>query len=746
MADPQRRLNRRDFLSRTSAAAVTAAMPGVVWGQANRIEGTQPVSGRTQRSWFENTWRRAVIDMHIPDWDGAFLSRFDPDAFVNALVTSHAQSVVLYAQSHTGLFNYPTRIGQPHRNLHGRDLVAEVAQRCREHAIHVVLYTSVIHDRWAFDEHPEWCMRHPNGGHYGADSRYGVVCPNSPYREYVRSWVQEICQRYTFDGIRFDMTFWCGVCYCDACRHRWQQEVGGEMPRTVNWLDERWVTLQRKREGWLADFAAVCTDTVRQFQPNATVEHQASSYPLNWTLGAATPLVAHNDFLQGDFYGDALQGSFVRKLLESLTPKRPYGYETSFSLNLQDHTGRKSEELLEAKASAAIADHGAFVFIDAIDPIGTVNPAAHERMGRIFGRLMPYYSLLGGQRVRDVDVYYSLESKFDMRANGKSVLDETGSDSHTETTMQIVRRLVENHVLFGVATRRSWTGIHDNAAGSSQPAETRSRPHGPRILVLSNVHHMHPDECQWIRDYVSGGGCLYASGGTSLVDLQGRQQPDFMLGDVFGVSLVKADWRDRDHYIAPTAAGQALFGDWTPRYPAFARVSGFEVAARPGAQVLATTTLPWPAPDPTRFSSIHSNPPWVPTVRPEVVFNRFGRGQAMYCASLLENVDGLKSTFARMLRFMLRHPILETNAPACVEATLFHQPDRGRYILSLLNFQRDLPNIPVHDIDIRLRLPRPIRRIEAMPAGTVISHETIGDQVVFSWSRLETLAVFAIVL
>ena len=33
----------------------------------------------------------------------------------------------------------------------------------------------------------------------------------------------------------------------------------------------------------------------------------------------------------------------------------------------------KTEELLEAKASAAIADHAAFIFIDAIDPIGTVN-------------------------------------------------------------------------------------------------------------------------------------------------------------------------------------------------------------------------------------------------------------------------------------------------------------------------------------------------------------------------------------
>ena len=68
---------------------------------------------------------------------------------------------------------------------------------------------------------------------------------------------------------------------------------------------------------------------------------------------------------------------------------------------------------------------------------------------------------------------------------------------------------------------------------------------------------------------------IYASCGTSLVDTRGRLQPDFMLGDVFGVSLDKADWQDRDHYIAPTAAGRTFFGEWNPKYPAFDRGGTF---------------------------------------------------------------------------------------------------------------------------------------------------------------------------
>ena len=54
--------------------------------------------------------------------------------------------------------------------------------------------------------------------------------------------------------------------------------------------------------------------TGRQFKPEVSVEHQSSTFPLNWQFGVTASLAHQNDFLQGDFYGDSLQGSFVRKL------------------------------------------------------------------------------------------------------------------------------------------------------------------------------------------------------------------------------------------------------------------------------------------------------------------------------------------------------------------------------------------------------------------------------------------------
>jgi hypothetical protein len=717
---PSGLLRRRDFLVSVPAGVAAAA---AAIGYAPGAPAPRP-----GRKWYSTAWRRAVIDMHIPDWDEAFLSRFDPDEYVGALVKARAQSVVCYAHSHVGLFLYPTKVGRQHRGLKGRNLVQEIIERCRRRGIAVVLYGSVVYDRWAFDEHPEWREIRYNGEPVGGEGkRYGMVCLNSPYRDYVQAWAREWCELFDFDGIRFDMTFWVGVCYCAHCRRRFAAEVGGEMPETVDWLDPRWVALQRKREQWLGEFAALCTGTVRALRPEASVEHQASTYPLNWGFGVAQPLVEHNDFLQGDFTGDAVHGSFVRKLLSELTPNPPCGYETPFSTDMSDHTGAKSEELLARKAAAAIADHTAFIYIDAIDPIGTVNVAAHERMGKVFGRWMPCYQHLGGERLADVAVYFSLEAKFDLKDNGRHYKDVTRKDSHTEPLIAITRRLIAAHLPFTVITRRSL-----NRLGRF------------KVLILGGVPVMDEAEAEAIREFVRAGGAVYASGAASLLSPTGRLREDFLLGDVFGVTLEKVDWAGHDHYIAPTATGRGLFDWFTAERPAYAKGPGFAVRARDGAEVLATTTLPWPAPDGRHFSSFHSNPPWQPTRRPEIVFHRFGRGRAVYCATAVEEMDSLRFTFNGLIRRLNERWTMSVEAPSDVEVTLFDQPDRRRFVLTLCHTPAELPAAPVAGIRVLAHPPRRVSAVEELPSGRRVAFRRDGDKVRFDVPRLDTLSMFAL--
>ena len=236
-------------------------------------------------AWYTTAYRRAVIDMHITDHDERFLTSFDPAAYVDALVTARVQSAVVYAHSHVGLCLYPTRVGEMHSGLRGRDTLREIIERCHAHDIAAVLYVSAIHDRWAYQHHPEWRMVRADGRQAAESSRHGFCCPNSPYRTYLSALATEICQNYALDGIRFDMTFWPVVCYCRHCQARFADEVGGDLPRTIDWSDPHWVAFQHKREDWLVEFATLQMTTVKKIKPQVSVEHQASTYTHTWLLG-----------------------------------------------------------------------------------------------------------------------------------------------------------------------------------------------------------------------------------------------------------------------------------------------------------------------------------------------------------------------------------------------------------------------------------------------------------------------------
>ena len=201
-----------------------------------------------------------------------------------------------------------------HQGLKGRDIFGETARLCHDSGIAVVCYLSLIYDVWAYDTHPDWRIIRCDGKPAAFNMRYGVCCPNSPYRAHMASQVRELCTMYDFEVIRFDMTFWPpgAICYCRHCRLRYADEVGGDIPTTVDWEDARWVAFQRCRERWLIEFAALATTTARKYKPGVSVEHQASTFTDNWQRGVTLPLADQCDFLQGDFYGGIMQGFGLR--------------------------------------------------------------------------------------------------------------------------------------------------------------------------------------------------------------------------------------------------------------------------------------------------------------------------------------------------------------------------------------------------------------------------------------------------
>lgn len=680
--------------------------------------------------WYKTAYRRSVVDMHISDWDESFMSEFDAQKYVEMLVLAQVQSAVVYAHSHVGFCYFPSKVGPMHPGLKGRNILAEVINLCHQKGISVVIYYSLIFDTWAYRHHPDWKIVGPDGRGVAEQSRYGVCCPNSPYRDYVLALIEEICQGFDFEGIRFDMTFWPSVCYCRHCQKRFTEEVGGELPKVVHWQDPGWVAFQRKREEWLVEFASLITSTVKRLKPQVSVEHQASTYANDWRFGVTYRLAEHSDFLQGDFYGDALAGSFARKVFQNLSHNLPPGFETSIGADLRNYMALKPRELLLAKACAALADGCAFIFIDSIEPTGVLNRTVYERMGSVFSETKVYEPYVGGRPCQDVAIYLSTESKCDFADNGKMVDGPHLSTRvpHVEAALGAAKSLRDSHIPFGVITKR-------NLADLSQY----------QVIILPNVLMIDGEEAEAFREYVRRGGALYASKYTSLITKDGRREEDFLLADVLGVSF-EGETHENYTYIAPAESAKDLFAPYTARHPLGLSTSQMLVTARPGAEVLAMLTLPYTDPaDPLHFASIHNDPPGRPTRHPALVLNRFGRGQALYVAGDLETCNLHREIFIRLIQLVARPFAFEADAPKAVEVTLFHQEDKHRFLVNLVNFQSELPNIPVEGVKVRVRLDgRSVRRVLILPAEQEVGYTIRDGYAEFTAPRLETFAMFAL--
>ena len=48
------------------------------------------------KMWFKTSYRRNLVDMHIPDWDKKFLSEFDTKKYVDMLTIANVTSAMVY--------------------------------------------------------------------------------------------------------------------------------------------------------------------------------------------------------------------------------------------------------------------------------------------------------------------------------------------------------------------------------------------------------------------------------------------------------------------------------------------------------------------------------------------------------------------------------------------------------------------------------------------------------------------------
>jgi hypothetical protein len=722
-------VDRRTFNKLLSVGAMELGAPGIKTQAAQDHAPAARLSADGVAEWPSRTYRRFSVDMHVPDWDPQLLGEFDAAAYVGNIARAGMQSLVQYTSSHVGLALWRTQIGHMHASMKGRDYFGEVIAECRRHNIHPLAYFSVIFDNWSFEHHPDWRILSAEGNNSRLQGRYGVVCPNSPYRDHVVACVREIVSNYDIDGMFFDMTFWPDVCYCVHCTARFWREHHAEPPRTVDWDDPTWRAFQTAREGWLLDFAKTVTDTAKEGR-RITVNHQYSTIFFNWSMGVPLELTEACDYVGGDFYGGPAQQSLVCKAYDGLTRSHPFEFHTSRTRIFSDHVTMKPADELRTESFVATLHSAGLLLVDYINADGTLNSQVYDVLKTLNQQRAVYEPFLGGELLADVAIYFDKHSLYNPDENGVHITKLQVADNcpHRDAVIGAARVLRQSHIPYGVVTNINLDQLKKY-----------------RAVILPHVLEMTPEQAEQFRQFVASGGVLYASGPSSL-DHRSRQERRFLLEDVLGVKYRGKTGYDRMTYLTPRDAqlGRAV---WPQDHVSFAGKM-VQVEALPGTEVLATITPPFVDPEVGRaigshFAAIHSNPPALhPGTNPAVVVHSFGQGKTLWIAASMESKD--EAVNIRLTEHLLRRVLsapyrFELDAHPNVEMTLMHQPQSRRVLVSLLNMQQQMPPIAV-PATVRIQMPagRAPGKVLRVPDLRPLTFQKTGSYVAFKVEPFDT--------
>ena len=269
---------------------------------------------------------------------------------------------------------------------------------------------------------------------------------------------------------------------------------------------------------------------------------------------------------------------------------------------------------------------------------------------------------------------------------------EKGICPHRDSIAGWAKVLREAHIPYGVVTNVNLEQLKNY-----------------RAVIVPYVLEMTPEQALQFTGFVRDGGVLIATGPSSL-DRFDRNGPRFLLEDVLGVRYL-GTMGTKVTYLTPTDA-QILKVVW-PQDHLIHNGPMIKAEATGGAEVLATVTLPWVAPElghsiGSHFASIHSNPPALaPGTTPALVINSFGKGKTVWLAGPIETERGEVNPvlLVHLIKRTLPGPYkFEADTHPSVEMTLFHQAEKKRLLVGLLSMQDQLPAIPL-GATVRVQTP-----------------------------------------
>ncbi|MGC9520977.1 MAG: family 10 glycosylhydrolase [Anaerolineae bacterium] len=211
-------------------------------------------------------WKGRALRIYHPNPGEAELQDLDVRHFVEDCLATHAEAVVVSAG---GIYAfYPSEL--PHHYVSpvigDRDLLQEIIEAAEPTGLRIIARVDFSKAREdVLEAHPSWFARDADGA-VKRSGKYYLTCPVAGYQNeaFAHQVIEEVLTRYPVAGFHINATGFPGVCHCAACR----ASFGEPIPKRPEADARVWERYIRWRREALADQLAGIYKTAQAIKPD----------------------------------------------------------------------------------------------------------------------------------------------------------------------------------------------------------------------------------------------------------------------------------------------------------------------------------------------------------------------------------------------------------------------------------------------------------------------------------------------
>lgn len=616
-------LDRRALIRGAAAVGAAAGFPSML--------AAAPATQAQDWVWSPMRW----VQINFTEDDPG---RFDPRFWLDFMKRTSTQGACLSAG---GIFAfYPTQVPFHERSrfLGSSDPFGDMAKACKAMGIRVLARVdpSVLRAD-AVAAHPDWVARTAAGQpqKHPAEPSFYLSCPNGPVSfDWLPQVIREIVGTYPVDGIfgnRWSGGF-VGLCYCDTCRSKFRAASGMDLPKSMmDRKDPALIAYQRWSDDMRFAQITLYNDTVRSIIPEGLFAPGSSWQRLDPKRLRQNFRAIYADQQHRSAHHPAWAAGRGAKEAACILPDRPIsGSFNVAQMEFKDSVQSVDETLAFMHDGMAqgfrpwLIKFKAEVFDKRwVEPVARAF-AWHARHERYFRNT---------SNLASVAMMQSIQTNANFRSGGPvnmqpvSAMTAGGNEAALNGFYQA---LTEARVPFSLLDDRDL-----------DPEMLRRY----KTIVLPNIAAMSDGQCQALREFVSNGGAIVATGETSLYDEAGTERKNFGLAELFGCDYAgQVDRKVDNAYISINGPHPITVGlDDTPRIAAgtcIVHTTSNSRASRPALTLIRSyPELPAEAAYPREPASDV----------PMVYIREFGKGRVVYFPFNLDQMFWEDSTRDHLL-------------------------------------------------------------------------------------------------